>query len=232
MRTDLAKKAFIKTIPVLVGYLFLGFGYGALWTQKGYSVWFTLFMSAVMYGGAMQYAMVDMCASDASFFTVGLNSFIINARHMFYGVSLMDKFSGTGLMKPYLIHAMSDETYALLCGDLSEVESKDVGKFCFFVSLFDHLYWIAGGFIGGLVGALVPFQLKGLEFTLTALFVVAMTDQVVNAKNKLPSVIGFSTALLCLMIFPKGYFMIPSMAVILVLLLLLRKQIDGEGKAL
>lgn len=228
------KKAFKDSLPILAGYLALGIGFGVLLHSKGYSFLWALLMSCTIYAGAGQYAAVDLLSSGASLITTAVMTLIINARHFFYGFSLLDKYKGTGKAKPYMIFALTDETYSLVC-TAKIPEGIDEKKYYLFLSVLDHLYWITGCTIGALLGTFIPFDSTGIDFAMTALFVVIFVEQWLSTKEHLPAILGAATTLVCLFIFGAQYFIIPSMAFIAAELVIFRKRFekshsDGEEK--
>ena len=162
-----ARQAFIDTIPVLTGSLALGFGFGIMLQAAGFPVWLAPVMSITMYAGAMQYVAVGLLSSGASLLTVGLTTFLVNARHLFYGISLLDKFKSTGKRTPYLIFALTDETYSLV-SQIQIPEGISRHGYCFLVSVFDHIWWVSGTVLGALAGSLIPLNYEGIEFVLCA----------------------------------------------------------------
>lgn len=222
------KKAFKDSLPILAGYLALGIGFGVLLHSKGYSFWWALLMSCTIYAGAGQYAAVDLLSSGASLITTAVMTLIINARHFFYGFSLLDKYKGTGKAKPYMIFALTDETYSLVC-TAKIPEGVDEKKYYFFLSLLDQLYWITGCTIGALLGTFIPFDSTGIDFAMTALFVVIFVEQWLSTKEHLPAILGTVTTLVCLFIFGAQYFIIPSMAFIAVELVFFRKRLEKNS---
>lgn len=207
------KSVFKSTLPVMSGYVVLGMGFGILMSTSGLNVWWTLAMSLFIYAGSMQYAAVGLLTGGASLLTVALTTLAVNARHLFYGISMIDKYRSAGAKKPYLIFALTDETYSLVCtGDKS-------CDFCFFVSLFDHFYWVAGSVIGSLLAGMIKFNTRGIEFSLTALFITIFADMIITKKEYFSAVCGIASSVLCLLIFGKENFLIPSMIVITIVLL-------------
>lgn len=219
------KKAFKDSLPILAGYLALGIGFGVLLHSKGYSFLWALLMSCTIYAGAGQYAAVDLLSSGASLITTAVMTLIINARHFFYGFSLLDKYKGTGKAKPYMIFALTDETYSLVC-TAKIPEGIDEKKYYLFLSILDQLYWITGCTIGALLGTFIPFDSTGIDFAMTALFVVIFVEQWLDTKEHLPAILGAVTTLVCLFIFGAQYFIIPSMAFIAVELVIFRKRFE------
>ena len=219
------KKAFKDSLPILAGYLALGIGFGVLLHSKGYSFLWALLMSCTIYAGAGQYAAVDLLSSGASLITTAVMTLVINARHFFYGFSLLDKYKGTGKAKPYMIFALTDETYSLVC-TAKIPEGIDEKKYYLFLSVLDQLYWITGCTIGALLGTFIPFDSTGIDFAMTALFVVIFVEQWLSTKEHLPAILGAATTLVCLFIFGAQYFIIPSMAFIAVELVIFRKRFE------
>lgn len=219
------KKAFKDSLPILAGYLALGIGFGVLLHSKGYSFLWALLMSCTIYAGAGQYAAVDLLSSGASLITTAVMTLIINARHFFYGFSLLDKYKGTGKAKPYMIFALTDETYSLVC-TAKIPEGIDEKKYYLFLSVLDQLYWITGCTIGALLGTFIPFDSTGIDFAMTALFVVIFVEQWLSTKEHLPAILGAATTLVCLFVFGAQYFIIPSMAFIAVELVIFRKRFE------
>ena len=218
------KKAFVSTLPVLAGYLALGFGFGVLLSTKGYDGKWALFMSITMFGGSSQYAAVEFLADGISLLSAGIATLIINARHLFYGISLVDKYKGTGLKKIYMIHTLTDETYSLVCNDdaVKDVDNKHL--YYFLVSLFDHIYWIMGCTLGAVFGTNVEFNSEGIDFALTALFLVVFLEQWLTTEKHGPSLIGVGASVLSLLIFGADSFLIPAMIGIGVMLGLYKEE--------
>ena len=213
-------RAFRDTLPVMTGYLVLGIGFGILLSTKGYGVLWAFGMGIVIYSGTMQFAAAEMFTSGAALTEVAVTAAMMGARHIFYGLTMSERYRNIhGLKKAYMIFALTDETYSLVC----ESDDED---YCFWVSLLDHSYWLSGGIIGCLLGEILPFDSRGIDFSLTALFVSICAEQWLNTNNHYPSVIGFTTSILCLMIFGAGNFLIPSMISITLMLFVMRGKID------
>ena len=224
---SLLKTVFIKTLPVMTGYIALGIGFGILLYSKGYGILWSVLMGAFIYAGSMQYAAVNLITGGASLITTALTTLFVNARHLFYGISMLEKYKGTGNKKPYLIFALTDETYSLLCGnDYPENINKD--KYQLMVSLFNHIYWVVGCATGSLIGLAIPFDTAGIDFCMTALFVTLFVEQWLSTKEHIPALIGLASSVACLAIFGKDAFLIPSMVVITLLLILFKKQLVKE----
>lgn len=224
-----ARQAFIDTIPVLTGYLALGFGFGIMLQAAGFPVWLAPVMSITMYAGAMQYVAVGLLSSGASLLTVGLTTFLVNARHLFYGISLLDKFKSTGKRTPYLIFALTDETYSLLCRDNPDVPAAEKKAYYFYICFFDHCYWISGCTLGAVTGSLLTFDSKGIDFVLTALFITIFIEQWQSSRHHYPAIMGGIVTAASLLLFGKEHFMIPAMFAILVLLCLHKEKEGSHG---
>ncbi len=224
------KAAFPYTIPVMLGYVFLGIAFGVLLSQAGYSPLWALGMSCLIFAGSMQFVCVDLLLSPFSVAGTILMAVMVNARHSFYAISMLDKYRGLP-QKPYLIFGLTDETYSVLCS-AQPPEGADRGLFYFFVTLLDQLYWIAGSLIGALAGQLLPFDAEGIDFVMTALFIVIFVGQWEDGGGRVPAAVGVAITLLCLLIFGAESFLIPSMLLILAALAALKKPLDRKGAAL
>ena len=227
MDRQVIRQAFLKSLPVMAGYLVLGIGFGILLRGAGYGVLWAAAMSGFIYAGSLQYVGVGLIAGGASALTTLLTSIMVNARHLFYSISMIDRYKGAGRYKPYLIFALTDETYSLLC-DGKVPEGTDADRFRFLVSLFNHSYWVLGSVIGSLVSGILPFSTAGIEFSMTALFVASFTEQWLTSKDRRPALTGLLSTLLCLIAFGPQRFLIPAMLLITLVLTLLRPR---EGAA-
>lgn len=225
---SVVKQAFYKSIPVLAGYIILGIGFGILLRSAGYGVLWAFAMSCLIYAGSMQYVGVSLIAGGASAVTAVLTTVMVNARHLFYSISMIDRYKDTGKYRPYLIFSLTDETYSLLCD--GQVPDEASGNFYrFLVSLFNQSYWVAGSVIGSLLGNVLPFSTKGIEFSMTALFVASFTEQWLSGAGHIPALTGLGCTLLCLLVFGPEYFLIPAMFLITFLLTTVRKRLlSGE----
>lgn len=222
------KKAFIMSIPVLTGYIFLGIGFGIIMESRGFNFLWSFAMGLFIYAGSMQYVAIDLLTGGASLISAAFTTLMVNARHLFYGVSMIDKYKNCGKTKPYMIYSLTDETYSLVVSDKTEDK-----KLYFYISLFNHCYWVIGCTLGGLIGLIIPFSTEGIDFALTALFVTVFVEQWLTTKNHLSAIIGIVSTLVCLLFFGSEYFLIPSMAVITLLLTVFRKYTveKGDGDA-
>ena len=212
------KQAFVDTIPVLTGYVVLGFGFGIILKANGYGTGLAFVMSLIIYAGSMQFVAIGLLTGGASLLTAALTTLMVNARHLFYGISMLEKYRNTGKRKPYLIFALTDETYSLVCRDLSDVPEAERKRYYFWVSLLNQSYWVAGSVLGAVVGSMVSFNSQGIDFALTALFLTVFIEQWMSAKDHWPAIIGVGVSVLCLVIFGSENFLIPTMLAISVLL--------------
>ena len=222
------KKAFYKSVPVMAGYIVLGIGFGILLNNAGYGIVWAFAMSTLIYAGSMQYVGVGLLTGGASVITTILTTFMVNARHLFYSISMIDKYKDSGKYKPYLIFALTDETYSLLCDD-EETQGGAINRYRFFVSLFDQCYWVAGSVIGSVLGSLLHFSTAGIEFSMTALFIASFTEQWMTSADHKPAAIGLACTVLCLAVFGTENFLIPSMLLITLLLTVIRSKEAREG---
>ena len=206
------RAAFIKSLPVMGGYLILGTGFGILAWNNGYGLPWAFAMSLLMFAGSMQFVGIGLLSGGASLLTVILTTIMVNARHLFYSISMFGHYKDAGRYKPYLIFALTDETYSLLC-DGEVPEGVDLGSV-----------------LGSLAGSVLPFSTAGIEFSMTALFIASFTEQWITAKDHLPALTGLVCTLLCLLVFGTEGFLIPAMVLITLLLLLLRSRVPAERR--
>lgn len=221
-----ARQAFVDTIPVLTGYLVLGFGFGIILKANGYGVFVAFLMSFFIYAGSMQYVAIGLLAGGASLVVLAFTTLMVNARHLFYGISMLEKYKKTGKRKPYLIFTLTDETYSLVCNDDLRIPTEERNNYYFFVSFFDHMYWVTGSVLGAVMGTIVKFNSEGIDFALTALFLTVFIEQWLSSKKHSPAIIGVVVSVICLILFGKDNFLIPTMMGISLVLCL-----DKEGKA-
>ena len=224
------KHAFKQSVPIMAGYIVLGMGFGVLLESKGYGVLWAIAMSVFIYAGSMQYVAINLITGGASLIATALMTLMVNARHLFYGISMLDKYKNTGKYKPYLIFALTDETYSLVCSGKIP-EGVDRNKYYFLVSLFDQVYWVIGSVIGSVVGSVLNFNTVGIDFSMTALFLVVFVEQWKSTKDHASAITGVAASVVCLMIFGAGNFVIPAMISITVILLLMRKFRKGSEEA-
>lgn len=231
MDKSVLKKAFPLTIPVLIGYLFLGFGFGVLLAKAGYNIIFAPISALTVYSGSLQYAEVDLLTSKFSVFSAIVMTVAVNIRHVFYGLSIIEKYKNMGKYKFYCIFGLTDETYSLVVSQ-DAPENVNKGKFYFCITLLNHMYWITGCTLGAVFGQLVPFNSKGIEFVMTALFVVIFYEQWEKASEHESAFIGLFSSFLPLLLFkvfiPKmtSYFLIVAMVLIFITLAFRKKSLS------
>ena len=221
------KTAFPYTIPVLTGYLFIGIAFGVMFAEKGYSFLWAILMSTLVYAGSGQYLAVNFFVPGFSFIQAIFLTLMVNIRHVFYGISLLEKFNRFGKKRWYLVFGLTDETYSLLC-TTNIPEDVDDEKFLLAITLLNQIYWIIGSAIGGIAGTVIPFDSTGIDFAMTALFVVIFLEQWFQKKNRIPAVIGVVVSFICLQIFGADHFVLPSMLIIIGVLFMSRKKLETE----
>ena len=221
------RKAFPFTIPVLTGYLFIGIAFGVMYAEKGYSFLWAILMSVMVYAGSGQYLAVNFFVPGMSMIQVVFLTFMVNVRHVFYGVSLLEKFNHIGWKRWYMIFGLTDETYSLLC-TTNVPEDVEQDKFLFAISILNHFYWVLGSAIGAIAGTVLPIDSEGIDFAMTALFVVIFIEQWMEKKNRIPELVGVAVAILALCIFGASGFVLPAMLAIVALLFVGRRKLDKE----
>ena len=223
MNRKALKTVFLDTVPVLTGYLFLGAGFGILLSEKtGYGIGWAFAMGLFMFAGSGQYLAVSLIADHASLISAAIATLLVNARHISYGISLLDTYKGAGMKKLYMIFGLTDETYSLVTQN-QPPEGMSKHSYCFWVTLLNHIYWIIGCSLGNVASTVLPISFEGVEFVLTALFVTMFVEQWLSHKNHLPAMIGVVSTVLCLVFFGSDIFLIPSMILIAVLLTVTQK---------
>lgn len=225
IKAKAAKAAFPYTIPILAGFLFLGIAYGVYMNSLGFSFVYPLIMSVTIFAGSMEFVAATMLLSRFNPVYVFITAFMINARHLFYGISMLEKYNIKDFRKIYLIYGMCDESFSINCS-VEAPEGVDKGWFMFFVTLFNQLYWVSGATIGGLLGNFITFNTKGLDFVMTALFIVIFVDRFMTRKVHLPALLGLGITALSLVVFGADNFIISAMLVILLALTVFRKKLD------
>ena len=224
------KTVLLKTLPVMAGYLALGIGFGILAKSSGIGVWGVFAMSLFIYAGSMQFVSVGLLTGGASLLTLAVTTVMVNARHLFYGISMIDSYKNIGKTKPYLIFGLTDETYALVCTQ-DFPPTLDKQQYCFYVTLFNHCYWIAGSVLGAWIGTLITFNTTGIDFAMTALFITIFVDQWRSTKNHIPAVAGVVLSVICLLLFGAENFLIPAMLSICCVLVIGKNIITKQERA-
>lgn len=228
MKRKALKAAFPYTLPIFAGFLFLGLAYGIYMNASGFSFVYPMLMSLLIYGGSLEFVAVEMLLSPFAPLQVFIMTLLIQARHIFYGISMLDRYKGMGWKKYYLIFGMCDESFSInFTADIPA--DVDKGWFMFFVTLLNHFYWFAGATLGGFVGSLLKFDTTGISFVMTAMFVVIFLEQWLKEENHISSLIGIITAAICLICFGSDSFMLPTMAVIIILLTISKKKLEYMG---
>lgn len=212
MKMKTLRRAFLASVPVMAGYLVLGTAYGILLADKGYSLVWGLAQSLLIFAGSMQFVGINLLAGGASLVSAAVMTLLVNARHLFYGFTMLEKYRNTGKMKPYLIFGLTDETFALVVNDAPA--GVDRNLYFFLVTLFDQCWWVTGTLIGCLAGSAMTFNTEGIDFAMTALFVVIFTEQLLQAEDYVPAVTGVAASLLSLLLFGPDRFLIPAMLAI------------------
>lgn len=210
--------AFMQTIPVMLGYLFLGIAFGLMMQDAGYSFWWAFFSSVFIYAGSMQFVLVTLLTSSASLFYAAVMTLFINGRHLFYGLSFIEKFRNMEKSYPYMIFSLTDETYSVLCS-MKTPERMDEKRVSLLISLMDHLYWVTGSVLGGMIGQFLKFDTTGIDFSMTALFVVIVLNQWMDSKEHLPALIGVVLGIICLLLFGPDKFLLPALTFTALILL-------------
>lgn len=222
------KAAFPHTIPIFAGFWFLGMAYGIYMNVSGFSFWYPMLMALTIFGGSLEFVAVTMLLGSFAPLQTLIMTLMIQARHLFYGIAMLDKFKGMGWKRFYLIFGMCDETFSI--NYTAKIpEGIDRGWFMFFVTLLNHLYWVTGSTIGGLLGSLITFDTEGLDFVMTAMFVVIFLEQWLKEKRHYTALIGVLVSAVCLLCFGADSFMIPTMVCILCLLTVFRRPIERAG---
>lgn len=225
------RAAIPHTLPILTGFLFLGAAYGILLSSKGYGILWALFTSTIIFAGSMQFVLVELLVAGFNPLGAFFMTLMVNARHLFYGIATLGKFKGMGAKKPYLIFAMCDETFSLYCG-VTPPEDVDEGWFYTAIAFLDHFYWVMGSVLGSVAGSFITFDTTGIDFAMTALFVVIFTEQWISVPDRRPAAVGLAvTAVVLIVVGNVGAFIPLSMAGILLVLTLMRTRIEGRPAA-
>ncbi|MGW8113976.1 AzlC family ABC transporter permease [Caproicibacterium sp. NSD3] len=222
------KAAFPYTIPIGAGFLALGIAYGIYMNSKGFSFVYPMLMSLFIFAGSMELVTVSLLLSTFNPLYAFLLTIVVNARHLFYGISMLEKYKNVGNKKWYLIFGMCDESFSINCS-VTPPQDIDKGWFMFFVTLLNHIYWVVGATLGGILGSYIKFNTKGIDFVLTALFVVIFLNQWNEAKNHLPALVGLLSSAICLLIFGSSKFMIPAMILIIFSLTVLKSHTESRA---
>lgn len=216
------KTAFVKSIPIFCSYVFVSMAYGMMMASAGFPWYDSLLVSLTIYTGAFQFVLITFLSSGASLITIALTALLMNSRQSFYSLTFLKEFKQMGRRKLYMIHTMTDETYAVNCTmDLPKKEKEDT---MFLVALFSRCYWMFGAVLGGILGQIIPFDLTGIDFCMTALFLIIFIDQWERVKKHTPALTGLGIGVICLLIFGKNRFMLPALLIVSALLLLFQRK--------
>ena len=219
--------AFRQTIPVLCGYLFLGMAYGILLQNAGYHALWAFFTSLFIFAGSMQFVLVGFLSGGISLLSAAVTTLSVNGRHIFYGISFIEKFKEMGKLRPYMIFSLTDETYSLLCGTKIPEDCKENTIF-FLIAVLNQCYWVAGSTIGGLLGEIIPFDTTGIDFSMTALFVVIFAEQWISTKNHIPALIGLFCGAFSLLFLGSSRFLLPALLCTVAFLMILKPVIKRK----
>lgn len=214
MKTKAFKAALPYTIPICVGFLFLGMSYGFLMRSKGFSFIYPMLMSFFIFAGSMEFVTVNLLLSAFDPLHAFFLTLMVNARHLFYGISMLEKYKNTGWKKFYLIFGMCDESFTINC-TVTPPPDVDRSWFMFFVTMLNQLYWVTGATLGALLGYVIHFDTTGIEFVMTALFIVMFMNQWEETDRHFPALTGIGCSLLCLLLLGSDKFIIPAMACII-----------------
>ena len=231
MRFQALKAAFPYTIPILAGYWFLGLTYGVYATASGFSPIYPVLMAIVIFGGSLEFVAISMLLSPFAPLQTLIMALLIQARHIFYGISMLDKYKDMGFKKFFLIYGLSDETFSITY-TAKAPDGIDKGWFMLFITILDQIYWISGVAIGSLLGSVLTFNTNGISFVMTAMFSVIFLDQWLKENIHIHGLIGIVASVLCLIILGPDSFMVPTMVIVIALLTVLRKPIEQRESLL
>lgn len=229
MKRKAFKAALPYTLPICIGFIVLGMSYGFLMRSKGFPLIYPMLMSLFIFAGSMEFVTVNLLLSDFNPLHVFFLTLMVNARHIFYGISMLDKYKNCGWKKPYLIFGMCDETFTVNCA-VTPPEDVDKGWFMFFVTLLNQIYWVSGATLGALLGYIIHFDASGIEFVMTALFVVMFINQWEETKEHTPALMGLGCSMLCLLVFGSSNFIIPAMILIVLCLSIGKGKLEAAKK--
>ncbi len=225
---EIKKEAFIKTIPIMCSYFFIGTAYGMMMENAGFEWYYSLLASAAVYTGAFQFLLITFLSSGASVITIALAALLMNSRHTFYSISFIDEFRKMGKRKLFMIRTMTDETYALNCSIPKDDPNRE--ELLYRMALYSRIYWLSASAAGGIIGQLIPYDLTGIDFCMTALFVILFINQWEETKDHRPALLGLATALICLLVFGSGSFMLPALLITSAFLILIIKLDERKEK--
>lgn len=219
--------AFPHSVPILAGYGFLGLAYGILMSVSGFSPFFTFMMSLIVFGGSTQIVAVELLTAAFAPLHSFIITFVLCARHIFYGISMLEKYKGLGFKKLYMIYGMVDETFSINYSAYPP-DNVDRGWFMFFITAFNHIYWIIGSTVGALFGTMINFNTEGIDFVMTSMFTVIFIEQWRKDKSHFSALSGLAVCGICLTVFGKDNFIIPSMVAILIILTVAKPYLEKK----
>lgn len=217
------RAAFPYTLPIFAGFLFLGMSYGIYMNTSGFPFWYPMLMSMVIFAGSIEFVAVNLLLGAFDPLQALTVTLVLNARHLFYGVSMLEKYRGLGWKRLYLIFGLCDETFSINCA-VTPPQDVDRGWFYFFVTLLNQSYWVLGATLGGIFGTFLTFNTEGLDFVMTALFAVILIEHLLTTTDRTSAWIGLGLGVLALLCFGAEGFMIPAMGFILAALVLMRQK--------
>lgn len=206
------KLAFVKSLPIMCSYFFLGAAYGIMMEETGFPWYVALLLSMTVYTGAFQFVLITFLSTGASLLTIAITALLMNSRQSFYSLTFLNDFKRMGKRKLYMIHSLTDETYAVNC--TLELPRKEKEDTMFGVALLSHCYWMAATVAGAVLGQLIPFEMEGIDFCMTALFVIIFMDQWKKASSHIPALAGLTCGIVCLMIFGQSSFILPALLLV------------------
>ena len=206
------KLAFVKSLPIMCSYFFLGAAYGIMMEETGFPWYVALLLSMTVYTGAFQFVLITFLSTGASLLTIAITALLMNSRQSFYSLTFLNDFKRMGKRKLYMIHSLTDETYAVNC--TLELPRKEKEDTMFGVALLSHFYWMAATVAGAVLGQLIPFELEGIDFCMTALFVIVFMDQWKKASSHIPALAGLTCGIVCLLIFGQSSFILPALLLV------------------
>ena len=219
--------AFRQSVPVMLGYIFLGIAFGLLLQDAGYSFVWAFFISVIVYAGSMQFIMVSLVTGGAGLLYTAVMTFFINGRHIFYGLSFVEKYKKMGKACPYMVFSLTDETYSVLCGTKVPEGMKE-DKVFFWISLFDHSYWVAGSVLGAVAGSYITIDTTGIDFSMTALFLVIVVEQWQEQRSHFAAITGAICGIIWLLLLGPDRFILPALCSCVVILLAVRGSVAGR----
>ena len=223
---DTLKMAFMKSLPIMCSYFFLGAAYGIMMEETGFPWYIALLLSMTVYTGAFQFVLITFLSTGASLLTIAITALLMNSRQSFYSLTFLNDFKRMGKRKLYMIHSMTDETYAVNCTlELPQKEKEDT---MFVVAVLSHCYWMAATVVGAVLGQLIPFELEGIDFCMTALFVIIFMDQWKKASSHVPALAGLVCGIVCLLIFGQSSFILPALILVSGILFFIGRKEAGD----